>query len=52
VNKRNNGRVFIQLKYVEADWDEAVDFLTKRGLASWADESKGIRYNVSLQELN
>jgi hypothetical protein len=52
VNKRNNGRVFIQLKYDEADWDEAVQFLTQQGLSAWADGSKGIRYNVSLEELN
>ena len=52
ISKRKNGRVFIQLKYPDADWDEAVQFLAQRGLSAWADEDKGIRYNVSRQELN
>ncbi len=51
VNKRKNDRALIDVKYVEHDFAEAVDYLNKEGMAYGARSNKALTFNVSLQQL-
>jgi hypothetical protein len=51
VNKRKNDRVLIEVKYVEQDIKEATDYLNKQGIAFATRGTKGLSFNVNLQQL-
>jgi hypothetical protein len=49
--KRKNDRAFIEVKYVERDIVEAVDYLNKAGIAFSNSSNKYLKFNVNLQQL-
>ena len=51
VSKRKNDRALIEVKYVEQDMVEAVDYLNKAGIAFGTRSNKYLTFNVNVQQL-
>ena len=51
INKRKNDRAFIEVKYVEEDFAEAVDYLNTEGIAFGTKANKFLTFNVSHRQL-
>ena len=51
IHKRKNDRALIEVKYVEQDIAEAVDYLNKAGIAFSTSSNKYLKFNVNLQQL-
>lgn len=52
VNKRKNDRAFIEVKYVEENLGEAIDYLNKEGVPFSPKGDWGLTFNVNHQQLN
>jgi hypothetical protein len=51
INKRKNDRALIEVKYVEQDIDEAIDYLNKEGIAFLTRSNKYLAFNVNVKQL-
>jgi hypothetical protein len=51
VTKRKEGRAFIEVKYGETGFQEAVDYLNSAGISVGTRSRKYLNFNVNLQQL-
>lgn len=51
VSRRKDGRAYFEVKYVEEDFEAAVDYLNKDGIAFSSRNNKILTFNVNLQQL-
>jgi hypothetical protein len=50
-NKRKNDRVFFEVKYIEEDFQEAIEHLNDEGVSFGTRAGKYLTFNVNLQQL-